>query len=116
MKYLLSFVLLFAIAAQGKDAATTTILWPSDEHPVVRFTFGKFVRGGSMGSQSSYSVEVVAENLWNKPMPSASFDAYFFSKDNMRIGNGYITLSNLGVGRRCGLRCLSMQRGRNPLR
>jgi hypothetical protein len=98
MKYVLSFILLFALALQAKEAPATIIRWPSDEHPVVRFAFGKFVKVNSVGSLSSYTVEVTAENLWAKPIPEASFDAYFFSKENMRIGSGYITLNNLGKG------------------
>jgi hypothetical protein len=63
----------------------------------VRFTFGKFVKVGSLASQGSYTVDVTAENLWSKLISSATFDAYFFSKDNVRIGNGYISLNNLGT-------------------
>lgn len=93
----LSFVLLFSLAAFAKDTPTTVMLWPSPEKPIVRFTFGKFVKLGSMATQNSYSVDVTADNLWDKPIPFASFEAYFFSKDNVRIGSGYITLNNLGV-------------------
>jgi PEGA domain len=64
----------------------------------VRFTFGKFVKGGSMGSLSSYNVDVIAVNLWSKPIPEATFDAFFFAKDNTRIGNGYISLNHMGAG------------------
>jgi hypothetical protein len=63
----------------------------------LRFTFGKFQKIGSVGSQNSYMVDVTAENLWNKPIPNATFEAYFFGKDNIRIGSGYISLSNVGV-------------------
>ena len=97
MKRLLPLLLLFALATQAKDAPTT-IIWPDSEHPVVRFTFGKFVKGGSMGSLSSYNVDVIAENLWSKPIPEATFDAFFFAKDNTRIGNGYISLNHMGAG------------------
>jgi hypothetical protein len=64
---------------------------------VIRFTFGKFVKLSSMNSQSSYTVDVTADNLWSKPIPSATFEVYFFSKDNVRIGSGYISLNNVGV-------------------
>jgi hypothetical protein len=70
----------------GRGASGCTIL------------FGKFVRMNSTGSLSAYSMDVRAENLWSKPIPEASFDAYFFGKDNMRIGHGYITLDHVGVG------------------
>jgi len=93
----LFFVLLSSFSAGAKDAPTTVMFWPSSEKPVIRFTFGKFVKLGSMASQNSYTVDVTAENLWGKPIPSATFEAYFFSKDNVRIGSGYISLSNLGI-------------------
>jgi hypothetical protein len=93
----LSFVLLFSLAAVAKDAPPTIMLWPTPEKPIVRFAFGKFVKLGSMATQNSYSVDVIADNLWDKPISLASFEVYFFSKDNVRIGSGYITLNNLGV-------------------
>lgn len=96
MKYALPLLLLFSFAASARDVQPI-ILWPSDDHPVVRFTFGKFVRVGSLGSEQSYIVEVTAENVWNKPIPSATFDAYFFDKNNVRIGSGYISISNVSV-------------------
>jgi len=93
----LSFVLLFSFTAFAKDAPATVILWPSPEKPVIRFTFGKFVKLSSMNGQSSYTVDVTADNLWSKPIPGATFEVYFFSKDNVRIGSGYISLNNVGV-------------------
>jgi hypothetical protein len=90
-------LLLFALAAYAKDAPTT-IQWPNDEKPFVRFTFGKFVKAGTVGNVSSYTVDVTAENLWSKEISGAAFESYFFSKENVRIGNGYISLNNLGAG------------------
>ncbi len=96
MRYALSLLLAISLVASAKEAPTV-ILWPSEDHPVLRFTFGKFSKVGSMGSQNSYTVEVTAENLWSKPIPNATFEAYFFGKDNIRIGSGYISLTNVGV-------------------
>ncbi|MDR3763387.1 MAG: PEGA domain-containing protein [Acidobacteriota bacterium] len=89
-------LLLLAVPAFAKDQPII-MTWPSVEKPFVRFTFGKFNKIGSLGNQNSYSVEVVAENLWGKPIPEASFDVYFFSKDNIRIGSGHIYLTQVGV-------------------
>ena len=96
MKYVLALLLVCSLAASAKEVPTT-VVWPSEQNPVLKFTFGKFERLGSMGSTRSYTVDVSAENLWNKPIPHANFEAYFFSKDKVRIGNGYISLSNVGV-------------------
>ncbi len=93
--FLLATVL-FSFSLVAKDQPVV-VLWPSEAKPVVRFTFGKFNKVGSMGSQTSYMVDVTAENLWTKAIPSMTFEAYFFNKDNVRIGNGYIALTNVGV-------------------
>jgi hypothetical protein len=99
MKSLCAFLCacLLSLSASAKDAPSTTVLWPSPEKPAIRFTFGKFVKLSSLSTQNSYTVDVTAENLWNKPIPGASFEVYFFSEDNIRIGNGYIALNNVGV-------------------
>ncbi len=96
MKYLVSLLLAVSLLATAKDTATI-VVWPSEDKPVVRFTFGKFLRLGGLGNEHSYSVEVTAQNLWNKPISSATFEAYFFSKEDVRIGSGYIHLSNVNV-------------------
>jgi hypothetical protein len=98
MRYLFSVLLALSLSASAKEAPVNyTLVWPSEQSPVLRFTFGKFVKVGSLATQQSYTVDVTAENLWGKPIPNASFEAHFFSKDNVRIGNGYITLNNVGV-------------------
>jgi hypothetical protein len=98
MKRVLPFLLLLlSLAAHAKDVPTT-VQWPNDSNPIVRFTFGKFMKAGSVGSMSSYTVDVTAENLWSKEIPNSAFEAYFFSKENVRVGNGYISLNNLGAG------------------
>ena len=64
----------------------------------MRFSFGKYTKLGSVGNQGSYAVEVTAENLWTKPLSLATFDVFFFGKDNIRIGSGYISLTNVAPG------------------
>lgn len=88
--------LLFAVTVGAKEVPTV-IVWPSDQKPIVRFTFGRFTKVGSLATQNSYVVEVTAENLWDKPIPSAAFDVYVFGKDNVRVGSGYMTLNQIGV-------------------
>lgn len=98
MKTLLSIALILvsSIAASAKETPNT-LLWPSNDAPVIRFTFGRFVKIGSTLNQTEFKVDVTAENLWTKPITSAMFDAYFFGRDNVRIGTGYIRLSNVSV-------------------
>lgn len=96
MKYVLPLLLALSLVASAKENPTI-VVWPSQEQPVLRFAFGKFAKVGSVGTQNSYTVEVTAENLWSKPIPSATFETYFFGKDNIRMGSGYISVRNLGV-------------------
>src|SRR4051794_38266498 len=84
----LAVLILSSVFALAKETSPLTMVWPNEEHPVLRFTFGKFVKVGSLSSQNSYTVEVTAQNLWTKPIPDATFECYFFSKDNIRIGTG----------------------------
>jgi hypothetical protein len=89
--------LVFGVSAAANEVPIT-LVWPSEQHPVIRFTFGKFIKVGSSASQSSYSVAVTAENLWDRPVSGAEFDVHVFSTDNVRIGNGSISLTNLAAG------------------
>jgi len=95
------FVLAFlfvVVTLPAKEQPPLVIVWPSAEHPVVRFTFGKFKEMGSSGKQHSYAVDVTAENLWNKKITSAGFSLYLFDKDKVRIGDGYISISDVAPG------------------
>ena len=74
------------------------ILWPDSGATVVRFSFGKFKEIASIGNRHSYMIDTTAENLWGKVIPSASFSLYLFDKNKVRIGEGYISLNNVGVG------------------
>jgi hypothetical protein len=89
-------VLCLSLTALAKDAPIV-VPWPSPEKPMVRFTFGKFAKLGGAANLSSYNVEVIAENLSGKPISLATFDAYFFTRENIRNGSGYIALNNIGA-------------------
>src|SRR5713226_3329526 len=42
--------------------------------------------------------DTTAENLWAKPIADATFSLYLYDTNKVRIGEGYITLSNVGSG------------------
>src|SRR5262245_37936118 len=88
----------FVFQALAKDAPIQTITWPESGTPVLKFTFGKFKELGSLGGQRSYMTETTAENLWTKPISSATFSLYLYDKNKTRIGEGYISLNNVGPG------------------
>lgn len=82
----------------AKDQPAQTIVWPESGNPVLRFTFGKFKEVGSFKSERTYVTDTTAENLWGKPIPDASFLLYLYDKNHTRIGEGYISISNVVRG------------------
>src|SRR5579859_4832037 len=85
----------FATASHGKEQPAQVVVWPASGPPVVRFTFGKFRESSSAGKQHSYNIDVTAENLWGKKISRAEFSLYLFDKDKVRIGEGYILISDV---------------------
>ena len=93
--WLLFFLSIFLAAAPAKEQPQQVIEWPSSGTPVLRFSFAKFKEVGSSGHQHSYTTETTVENLWDKRMPMATFSLYLFDKNKVRVGEGYISVSNL---------------------
>ena len=83
-----------AIAAAAKDASQV-IVWPETGDTVLRFTVLKIRQVGSYGNQHTYDIDTQVENLWPKRIPAATFRFYMFDKNKVRIGEGYIDLTNL---------------------
>ena len=98
-RVLLRFVAITLLAAPlvlAKDPPAQVITWPHPDRPVLRFSFAKFKEVGSYGGQHNYTTDTTAENLWGKPIPNASFSLYLFDRNKARIGEGWISLSNVG--------------------
>ncbi len=92
----LLFFVLFAVAGLfAKDEAAQVMVWPETGKPVLRFSFARF---REQGPSHSYLTETTVENLWDKKIDLATFSLYLFDKDKIRIGEGYISVSNLGPG------------------
>jgi hypothetical protein len=99
-KYRLSIRSLFLLLVVvgicfGKEPPAQVVVWPASGQPVVRFSFGKFRESGSSGKQHSYSIDVTAENLWGKKISKADFSLYLFDKDKIRIGEAWISISDV---------------------
>ena len=92
------FALIALLPAFAKDQPGQILTWPDSGTPVLRFTFGKFKEIGGVGTQNAYVTDTIAENLWSKSIPDATFSLYLFDKNKTRVGEGYITLSNVGPG------------------
>jgi hypothetical protein len=96
---LTSLLCLFAaLALEAKEPPTQIVVWPASGAPVVRFSLGKFKGIGGSGSQHNYSIDTTVENLWGKRIPTAEFSLYLFDKNKVRIGEGFISLSNVEAG------------------
>ena len=92
------FCLLVAVVLQAKDPPAQVIVWPETGKPVVRFSLGKFKSLGGSGNQHIYSIDTTVENLWGKKIPTAEFTLYLFDKNKVRIGEGFVLLTNVDVG------------------
>jgi hypothetical protein len=63
--------------------------------PVLRFTLSKVSKIGSASGQTNYGLDIAAENLSAKKISHATFNFYLFDKNKVRVGQGYIDLSNM---------------------
>ncbi|HET7440589.1 MAG TPA: PEGA domain-containing protein [Terriglobales bacterium] len=91
-------VFLFAIFICGWKDAGQVILWPESGTPIVRFTLGKFKEVGTFANRRTYVIETTAENLTSKAIPTGNFSLYLFDKSNVRIGEGWLTLTDVAPG------------------
>jgi hypothetical protein len=91
----LFFSLVFVVFANGKEAPLQVIDWPASGPTVVRFSFSKFKELSSVGKQHLYTTDVTAENLWNKKISRAEFTLYVFDKAKVRIGEGFVSVSDV---------------------
>jgi PEGA domain len=100
-RYKITPILLLTVfvvtAAYAKDQPAQVIVWPESGTPVLRLSFSKFKEVGASGSQHNYTSDTTAENLWGKLISRADFSLYLFDKNKVRIGEGWISLSNVGV-------------------
>ena len=95
---LLSILFIFlSIAAFAKDQPAQVINWPNAGNTVVRITFNRFREVGSIGNQHTYMSDTVAENLWDKKITSISFTLHVYDKNKVRIGDGFVSLDDVGA-------------------
>jgi len=95
-----SLVAVCAPLLAAKDAPQQVLVWPESGPQLVRFELGKFERFSWHSGENQWQCEVVATNLWTKPIKLADFAVYFFDKSKVRIGEGYMQVSELPAGQR----------------
>ena len=101
MSRISALVLFLAVGVSSlsaKDVPFQVLTWPESGQPVLGFTFSKFKEIGGMGKERTYLTETTAENLSAKTIGSADFSLYVFDKSKARIGEGYISLTNVSAG------------------
>lgn len=89
------FFVAFAVAAFSAETALV-VTWPSSGDPILRFTFSKFKDIGSMGTQRTFVADIIAENLSGKLIQSQKLTVYVFDKKQIRIGEAWMQVDNLG--------------------
>jgi PEGA domain-containing protein len=94
----LLFLAVTVPSLSAKDAPFQVLTWPESGQPTLRFTFSKFKEMGGMGRERTYVTDTIAQNLSDKTIGSAAFSLYVFDKNNARIGEGYMNLTNVSVG------------------
>jgi hypothetical protein len=82
----------------GKEMPSQVIAWPSSGSTIVRISLGKFKELGSVAGSHTYVIETTAENLWSRKISHIGFNLYLYDKNKVRIGDGWITLDNVGPG------------------
>jgi len=95
--------LLFCVASYAKDkkddkAAGMVLLWPDQNSPTLRLSFGKFNQLATYNGQQSLGSNVLIENMSGKRIPQASFTVYMTDKNGVRIGTGELSVSDLEPG------------------
>jgi hypothetical protein len=97
-QWFISFSVVFLTVANAKEAPPVVINWPASGTTVLRFSFGKFKELSTVGKQHLYTTDVTAENLWNKKISQAEFTLYVYDKAKVRIGEGWISISDVSPG------------------
>jgi len=103
LRRILLLFFLIAVCAEllsAKDAPQQVLVWPESGAQLVRFELGKFERFASHAGENQWQCGVVATNLWTKPIKLADFSVYFFDKNKVRIGEGYLQVTDLSPGQR----------------
>jgi len=93
--WFISLSVVFIAVSNAKEPPPLVIDWPASGKTVLRFSFGKFKELSSVGKQHVYSTDVTAENLWEKKISRADFTLYVFDKAKVRIGKGWISISDV---------------------
>lgn len=111
MRRLLAIGFIVAVTATAvAKTAESVILWPPS-NPALRFTIRKLERTSRYAGVDSYSAEIIVQNVWGKTIRNATFVAYLYDKDKVRVGDGYIQVTDLNPGQEAKITLTASTRG-----
>jgi hypothetical protein len=91
----LTVLLLVASMVLAKEN-TVVMYWPTQDKAALKLTFAKFQLLATIAGQSTFASDVMVENLTDKAVPRIYFDVYVKDKANIRVGDGVLTVTNVG--------------------
>ena len=89
----LTLLLFLASLIQAKDSMAP-VNWPADG-PILQFTISKINHVGGFQGQQTYLLDLAVTNLSAKRISRATFLFFLFDKQQIRIGQGYLDLTNV---------------------
>jgi hypothetical protein len=95
--HVLIFLSVVTTTLLAKNESTIVMMWPA-EKPALKLTFERFRQLSAYAGQNSYVSDVTVQNLTDKQIPRASFTVYFMDKNQVRIGEGQLQVSDLEAG------------------
>ncbi len=104
-------ILLLLVCASAAKEQPITVDWPENGTPVVRFILTKINKIGSSAGQTNYGLDLSAENLSTKKISRATFNFYLFDKNKVRVGQGYVDLSNMRPGESVKMQIMALAVG-----
>jgi PEGA domain len=91
-----SLIILCAGLAGAQNDSTITLLWPSNDKPSLKFTFGKFQQSGLVNGQGIFLSDVTAQNVSDQGVPKSIFTVFVADKNGVRIGRARLQLAEIG--------------------
>lgn len=99
--FALTLVLIGAASGKEPELPPQMIVWPSSGKPVVRFNLSFTLEKPKktvIVDHQVYLIDVIAQNVWNKKISKAEFSLYFYDAGKVRVGEAWISLSDVSPG------------------
>lgn len=92
-----AFLLALGISfAAGQANSSITVLWPGNDRPSLKLTFGPFQKSGIVDGQGIFVSDVTAQNVSDQGMPRSVFTVFVSDKNGVRVGKARLQLPEIG--------------------